>query len=35
MTISRKTFKKREHADLSRLMVSYVILTLLILIISI
>lgn len=35
MTISKKTFKKREHAFFSRLVVSYVVLTLLILMISI
>lgn len=35
MTISKKTFKKREHAGFSLLLVSYVLLTLLTLIIMI
>lgn len=35
MTISRKTFKKREHSTLSLLIVSYVLLTLLTLMIKI
>lgn len=35
MTISRKTFKKREHSTFSLLMVSYVLLTVLILMIKI
>ncbi len=35
MTISRKTFKKREHSTFSLLIVSYVLLTLLTLMIEI
>jgi len=35
MTISRKTFKKKEHSEWSELMVSYVVFTILILVAAI